>query len=132
MAVSPFIAGSLSGGFGHPRGYTACSLFPHFLIIPPLFSAEGEKEGHEGFHPLPEAGEDVFYQPLLDSYGGSIHRVYLLHFPPWQLFHPRFTSGMDDPILAQRLARIRNLYPTLSTLCGSNLIKAADVFSKQA
>jgi transposase len=33
--VSPFfIAGSRPGGFGHPRGYTAFSLFPHFLVIP--------------------------------------------------------------------------------------------------
>jgi hypothetical protein len=34
MAVSPFLAGSLSGGFGHPGGYTAFSLFPHFLVVP--------------------------------------------------------------------------------------------------
>jgi Transposase DDE domain len=40
--VSPFLAGSLSGGFGHPRGYTAFSLFPHFSVIP-LESTEGCK-----------------------------------------------------------------------------------------
>src|SRR5262249_38130392 len=34
MAVSPLLAGSFSGGFGHPRGDTAFSLFPHFLVIP--------------------------------------------------------------------------------------------------
>src|SRR5262249_2412253 len=36
MAVSPLLAGSFSGGFGHPRGDTAFSLFPHFLVIPRL------------------------------------------------------------------------------------------------
>jgi hypothetical protein len=79
-------------------------------FIVEFFSADGEKEGHEGFYPLPAAGEDVFYQPLLDSYGGSIHRVYLLHFPPWQLFHPREQPDLDDPVLAKKLARVRNLY----------------------
>ena len=35
MAVSPFfLAGSQPGGLGHPRGYTARSLFPHLLVIP--------------------------------------------------------------------------------------------------
>ena len=79
-------------------------------FIVEFFSANGEEEGHEGFYPLTEAGEDVFYQPLLDSYGGSIHRVYLLHFPPWQLFHTKADSIIDDPVLGRRLARIRNLY----------------------
>jgi hypothetical protein len=34
MAVSPFLTGRLPGGFGHPRGYTAFPLVPHFLVIP--------------------------------------------------------------------------------------------------
>ena len=60
--------------------------FTSFIIQ--LFDSDRSAEGHEGFYPLPEAGEDVYFQPLLDSYGGSIHRVYLLHYPPLELFHP--------------------------------------------
>ena len=62
------------------------------------------------FEPLRDAGEDVFYQPFLDSYGDSIHRVYVLHFPPLELFHPFRDLKMDDPVLIRRLVRIRNLY----------------------
>lgn len=79
-------------------------------FVTELFSTDGNSEGHEGFLNLPEAGEDVFYQPLLDSYGGSIHRVYLLHFPPLDLFHPSRALTMNDPVLIGQLVKVRNLY----------------------
>jgi antiviral defense system Shedu protein SduA len=79
-------------------------------FVTELFSTDGNEEGHEGFFNLPEAGEDVFYQPLLDSYGGSIHRVYLLHFPPLDLFHPSLALTMNDPVLVRQLVKVRNLY----------------------
>lgn len=82
--------------------------FPSF--VRELFSTDASDEGHEGFFDLPEAGEDVFYQPLLDSYGGSIHRVYLLHFPPLDLFHPSRALTMNDPVLIRQLVKVRNLY----------------------
>jgi len=62
------------------------------------------------FEPLTEAGEDVFYQPFLDSYGMSIHSVYVLHFPPLELFNPSGQLAMDDPVLIRQLVRVRNLY----------------------
>ncbi len=87
-----------------------CSRHTFASFVLELFSADGQAEGHEGFHPLTEAGEDIFYQPLLDSYGGSIHRVYLLHFAPLELFHPSHTLTMHDPVLVRRLVRVRNIY----------------------
>jgi hypothetical protein len=87
-----------------------CSRHTFACFVVELFSADPEEGGHEGFHPLVEAGEDIFYQPLVDSYGGSIHRVYLLHFPPLELFHPSHTLTMDDPVLMRRLAKVRNIY----------------------
>jgi hypothetical protein len=82
--------------------------FREFLIE--LFSADRKARYHSGFYPLPIAGEDVFYEPYLDSYGDSIHNVYLLHFPPFELFHPSSEMTMLDPVLIRQLARVRNVY----------------------
>lgn len=79
-------------------------------FIEEFFGSDGEDEGHEGFYPLTQAGEGVFFQPLLDSYGGSIHRVYFLHHPALELFHPAHDLNMRDPSLVRQLARVRNLY----------------------
>jgi hypothetical protein len=59
---------------------------------------------------LSEAGEDVFFVPYRNSYGGSIHNVYLVHFPPMELFHPRNTLDMADPVLVERLKKVKALY----------------------
>src|ERR1700739_1128900 len=64
----------------------------------------------EGVYPLPEVGEDVFYLPYLDSYGGSIHEVVLLHFPLLELFKPSDRLIINDPILINKLVKIRNIY----------------------
>jgi hypothetical protein len=82
--------------------------FRSFLIE--LFNTDSQAVSRYGFYPLPDAGEDVFYQPYLDSYGGSIHNVYLLHFPPFELFNPSHELTMLDPVLMRQLARVRNIY----------------------
>ncbi len=64
----------------------------------------------EGVYPLPEAGEDIFYRPFIDSYGGSIHEVLLQHFPPFELFRPSGRLVIDDPTLIYKLVKIRNIY----------------------
>ncbi len=71
---------------------------------------EDTAQKYDGFYPLVDVGEDVFYQPLRDSYGGSIHNVYLLHFPPLELFRPSANLNMQDPVLIERLKRVRALY----------------------
>lgn len=71
---------------------------------------EDTAQKYDGFYPLIDAGEDVFYQPLRDSYGGSIHNVYLLHFPPLELFRPSTSLNMQDPMLIARLGKVRRLY----------------------
>jgi hypothetical protein len=60
--------------------------------------------------PLVEAGEDVYSQPYLDSYGGSIQDVILIHQPPLELFHPGRDLTLRDPVLMNNLARVRNVY----------------------
>lgn len=79
-------------------------------FVSELFSANHKSKGDEEFLALPEAGEDVYVQPLLDSYGSSIHRVYVLHFPPMELFRPSRELQMNDPTLVRQLVRVRNLY----------------------
>lgn len=82
--------------------------FASFVVE--LFSANGEVEGRERLEPLKEAGEGVFFQPRLDSYGGSIHDVYIIHCPPLELFDPARDLSLRDPSLVRRLVRIRSLY----------------------
>lgn len=65
---------------------------------------------YECLRPLDDVGEDAFYQPLLDSYGGSIHDVYLFHFPSLELFRPTQDLTMDDPALIRQLVKVRNQY----------------------
>ncbi len=64
----------------------------------------------EPFTPLPEAGEGVYFQRLLDSYGGSLHTVFILHYSPLELFSPLAPKAVGDPILIQRLRSVRQLY----------------------
>lgn len=67
-------------------------------------------EGMLEFEPLPDAGDGVFYQPYLDSYGYSIHKVFAYHSPPLHLFNPTNDFQIDDPFLIQRLKRIYEIY----------------------
>jgi hypothetical protein len=44
IAVPHSLAGPTPGGFGHPRRYTACPLFPHSWVIPPFLTSVPEPE----------------------------------------------------------------------------------------
>ncbi|MEK6323186.1 MAG: hypothetical protein AABN33_16215 [Acidobacteriota bacterium] len=60
---------------------------------------------------LQDAGEAVFYKPLLDSYGGSLHSVFLLEYLPLALFtRPDPSTVLTDPYLTERLEKIRDIY----------------------
>jgi hypothetical protein len=75
-----------------------------------LSSQKKNLSTYEPMQHLPEAGEDVYYQPYLDSYGGSIHDVALIHAPPFELFQPDRDLDLHDPVLMHQLAAVRNLY----------------------
>ncbi|MGB0560268.1 MAG: Shedu anti-phage system protein SduA domain-containing protein [Spirulinaceae cyanobacterium] len=79
-------------------------------FVTELFNQDLLEQGMTEFRPFPDIGDDTFYQPYLDSYGESIHRVFLIHTPPLELFDPTREFNIDDPILLNRLARIRNHY----------------------
>ncbi len=64
----------------------------------------------EPFTELTESGEGVYYQPILDSYGGSLHSVFVLHYSPLELLNNPNRANINDPFLIQRLKRIRDLY----------------------
>lgn len=74
------------------------------------FFNTGSSNRFDRFDPLPDAGEDVFVWPYKDSYGGSVHNVYLIHFPPIELFHPDKKVAIDDPVLVGKLTNIRGMY----------------------
>ncbi len=74
-------------------------------FIPIFFSTPDEP-----CEPFPEIGEGVFRTKLLDSYGGSIHAIYLLHFLPVEVFkHPKEVI-LGEPSIIGKLQRIRDRY----------------------
>ena len=80
------------------------SAFESFVLS--LFNDRDEPVGM-----LPEAGEAVFYKPLLDSYGGSLHSVFLLEYLPLALFNRLdLSSVLSDPNLRSRLEKTRDIY----------------------
>ena len=69
-----------------------------------------EPKNNYPFESFPEIGEGVFRQELLDSYGGSIHALYIIHFLPIEVFnHPKQVI-IADPSIIGKLNRIRNKY----------------------
>jgi hypothetical protein len=64
----------------------------------------------ERFYALPNIGEGVYCRELLDSYGGSIHAVYLLHSLPIEIFNNPKTVLAADPNIAARLNKIQHTY----------------------
>jgi antiviral defense system Shedu protein SduA len=68
------------------------------------------ERGREPFAPLPEAGEHVFVQPLLDSYGGSLHHVFLAHHTPVELVQGFSPVLLADPSLLHSVSRVWELY----------------------
>jgi hypothetical protein len=56
-------------------------------------------------------GEGIFYQPLPDSYGCSLHSVFLLQYLPLNLFrHPQIDQLARDPTLWPRLRILKEKY----------------------
>lgn len=74
-----------------------------------LFELFNEDQ-NEPFNLLPQAGKNVYVQPILDSYGGSLDRVFVLHYLPFALFSPPTVSLTHDPRLISTLRRVRNIY----------------------
>lgn len=75
-------------------------------FIQNLFNARRD----EPFRPLPEAGEHVFFQPILDSCGGSLHRLFTVHHSPLELLGKFSPELLADPALRARIAQVWNLY----------------------
>lgn len=74
---------------------------------------------NEPIEMLREAGEAVFYKPLLDSYGGSLHSVFLVEYLPLALFkRPDLSSVLTDPDIRERLEKTRDIYKGASGYFG--------------
>jgi len=67
-------------------------------------------EPYEPFDPLPDIGEGVYQKELIDSYGGSIHAVYLMHFLPIEVFNHPGKMNIVEPAIVEKLKRIRDEY----------------------
>lgn len=64
----------------------------------------------EPFTPLREAGDHVFFQPILDSYGGSLHSVYILQYSPLDLARVFSPVLLSDPGLVERVDAVYRIY----------------------
>ncbi len=51
-----------------------------------------------------------FCSRFFDSYGGSLHRVFVLHYLPVELLRAPATSLADDPLLISTLRDVRRKY----------------------
>src|SRR6266581_2352200 len=83
-----------------------CHAFARFIST--LLNTPGN-DG-KSFRPLPECGEQVFVQPLLDSYGGSLHSVYILHYSPLDLMRGDKAVLLSDPLLTTKVQAIYRQY----------------------
>jgi len=78
------------------------------MFVEELFGRYGQSG--ESFYALPDIGEDVYCRELLDSYGGSIHAIYLIHSIPIEMFNnPRKVLAADLSMTA-KLRKIRSTY----------------------
>jgi hypothetical protein len=59
---------------------------------------------------IKEIGEGVYFQKILDSYGESLHTVFLLHFTPLELFKIINENSIADPELIKKLKKVRAHY----------------------
>jgi len=80
-----------------------------------------------------DLNDSVFYQPLINSYGGSLHSVFLLQHLPLGLFNqPNLSKLSSDPTLALRLRRLKEIYNGKSGYFGMvspELVKATQLRS---
>lgn len=60
--------------------------------------------------PRVNLGPNVFVQPILDSYGGSLHRAFVAHYVPQELFGAHPASLVADYALIATLRRVREAY----------------------
>lgn len=74
------------------------------------FEMCGRSDSDDEAHWITQAGAGVFYQPLLDSYAGTLHSVFLVHYLPKDLFVSHEAFSVDDPELKQRVQRVRQIY----------------------
>lgn len=65
---------------------------------------------YEPFDPLPDMGEGVYRRELIDSYGGSIHAVYVMHYLPIEVFNHPEEMNIFEPAIVEKLKRIRDKY----------------------
>ena len=80
-----------------------------------------------------ELGEGAFYQSLINSYGGTLHSVFLLQYLPLGLFdQPNLNCLAGDPALATRLKQLKKIYNGVSGYFGMvspELVKATQLRS---
>src|SRR6266571_1358521 len=79
-----------------------CHSFARFVFT--LLNADGKTS------PLSECGEQVFVQPLLDSYGSSLHSVFILHYSPLDLIRGDKALLLSDPVLAAKVKAVHQQY----------------------
>ena len=60
--------------------------------------------------PSSERLDGLLCQPLLDSYGGSIHQVYILYYCPLELAIAPQSIDVNDPYLQDKLQVVRAQY----------------------
>jgi len=80
-----------------------------FKIFIEEFFGQYNKKG-EPFYAFPQVGDGVYCRELLDSYGGSIHAIYLLHFLPIELFKDPKKVLAADTSIKERLDKIKSIY----------------------
>ena len=80
-----------------------------------------------------ELDEGVFYQSLINSYGGTLHSVFLLQYLPLGLFNqPDLNCLTGDPTLTLRLKQLKKIYNGVSGYFGMvspELVKATQLRS---
>lgn len=81
-----------------------------FEAFVPIFFNLSRQERGERFEPFAEIGEGVFRVELLDSYGGSIHALYMVHYLPIEVFRRPKEILVADPTIVGKLRRIRDRY----------------------
>jgi hypothetical protein len=64
----------------------------------------------ERFARVEGAPDGVYFQPLLDSYGGSLHGVFLRHYSQIDLLRPFQPTLVKDPELTNLIAAIWRIY----------------------
>jgi hypothetical protein len=101
------------------------------VFVSTLFNRENQDR--ESLVKAEELGDGIFYQPLLDSYGASLHSVFVLQYLPLNLFRrPRLNQLTDDPALTVQLESVKKKYNGAAGYIGMvspELVKATQLRS---